>query len=59
MIFNKITNEYKKGNTAVKDFIYKICGITVCHIKDTTTNASVVQGLSVVRKNKRIKGFGI
>lgn len=59
MIFNKITNEYKKNNTAVRDTIYKICGVTICHTKATTADINVVQCLTTVRKRKKIKGFTV
>ena len=45
----------KKNNTAVRDTIYKICGVTICHIKDI----NVVQCLTTVRKRKKIKGFTV
>lgn len=49
----------KKNNTAVRDTIYKICGVTICHTKATTADINVVQCLTTVRKRKKIKGFTV
>ena len=59
MIFSKVTNEYKQENTAVRDEIYKIFGVTVCLIKTITTNVNVVNSLNVRKTNKKIKGFEV
>ena len=57
-MIKKITQEYREGDLAVRTTVISFLCIPIFKFRETTTNNSIVNQLTVIKELNKIKGFG-
>ena len=56
-MIKKVTQEYREGDLAVRTTVISFLCIPIFKFRETTTNNSVVNQLTVIKELNKIKGF--
>lgn len=57
-MIKKVIQEYREGDLAVRTTVISFLCIPIFKFRETTTNNSVVNQLTVIKELNKIKGFG-
>ena len=56
-MIKKVTQEYREGDLAVRTTVISFLCIPIFKFRETTTNNSIVDRLTVIKELNKIKGF--
>lgn len=56
-MIKKVTQEYREGDLAVRTTVISFLCIPIFKFRETTTNNSIVNQLTVIKELNKIKGF--
>ena len=56
-MISKVTEEYREGDMAVCSTVISLFHIPIFRGKNTTTNSSIVNQLTPIKKVTKVKGF--
>ena len=56
-MIKKVTQEYREGDLAVRTTVISFLCIPIFKFRETTTNNSIVNQLTVIEELNKIKGF--
>lgn len=56
-MIKKVIQEYREGDLAVRTIVISFLCIPIFKFRETTTNNSIVNQLTVIKELNKIKGF--